>query len=173
MARGIVRGGLNDGGSNIKSIQRGSVNVNATTVNVAISSVDPTKAIVMLAVAGRSSGNSNYNLVSGAITSPTNIAFYIGASGSSTTVDWVVIEFNNVKSFQSGNKVTTLATDSVTISNVNMEKSILFYSFSSSDSSATFSNATVSVSLSTGTNIAISQFNAVNKSIQWQVIEFN
>lgn len=168
----ILKGhGIGGGGSNIKSIQRGTTLLNATTTNVSISAVDLTKSVVILSVESGGSGAS-FILAKGVLTTSTNLELDIDASGY-CTVYWQVIEFINIKSLQSGNKITALASDSITISPVNLTRSVVFHSYKTSevDTSLTFGH--VGLALTTATNISVIQYGAKNKDIQWYVVEFN
>lgn len=166
--------GLIGGGSNIKSIQRGSSVVSAISTDVTISAVDLTKAVVTLSFKSPIGGTyASKGLIRGGLTSATNLNLSISDSANFPTVDWVIVEFNNVKSLQSGNKVTSVVSDSVTISTVNMAKAILFFSYLTSSFLTDFNGILLNVTLATSTSITIKQATAINKDINWFVVEFN
>ena len=113
------------GGSSIKSIQRGSVAISSTSViNVPITSVDLTKSIVLFThQVPTSTTDVSNTFVTAELTTSTNIAFTRGGTGNGGTIKWEVIEYNNVKSVQSGSYLSTLASETKTITSVNTSKS--------------------------------------------------
>lgn len=168
----LTSGKVDELPSNIKSIQRGSTTVNATTVNVTISAIDLTKSVVMLSIYGRNNQNANVLAVAGALTTATNIAFYVNTAALNySVVEWTVIEFNNVKSVQRGSNTTNVMASTFSISSVNPLKSILFASHTTAD---IYTNGTYpSIALTNATTISVAQNNSNSLNIRWQVIEFN
>lgn len=182
MAKGIVSGGLNGGGgSNIKSIQRGTAtiaNASASSPIIAIASVDLTKSIVRIQTSS----------ASGQINSPADdiaeIHFLnnsqiqvsrVGINGA-LPFDWEVIEFNNVKSLQSGNtSYLSKTTLDIVISTIDTAKSMLFYSSKPATTvTNTKNNLRGTIKTSTTINFASSAQDTVYaQTIYWQVIEFN
>lgn len=78
----------------IKSIQRGSALLDATTVNVTISAVNPDKTVVFVRSHGIGSSTGAARLLaSGQITSATNMQLLIGDAVSVCTAVWQVIEY--------------------------------------------------------------------------------
>jgi len=112
------RGNL--GGVFIKSVQRG-VSTVTTPVTVSIDEVDLDKSVILIqGLFDDGDGQAGAAVVS--FDSSTEL--YIGGQNyNTTTVIWQVIEFYNVKSLQSG--YTT--SETTTITQVNLNKSILFY----------------------------------------------
>lgn len=165
------------GGSNIKSIQRGLLNVSAAISDITISNVDLSKSIVIVKAACTSFGSTAaYECVAqGFLTSGTNVRIKLGDHYSYNTVEvaWQVIEFNNVKSLQTG-----FATGGTTsISAVNMSKSVVFSSEKITESGSGYDLARYfmnAVRLVTSTLLAFDRNgNATTLEIYWQVIEFN
>ena len=163
--------GQGGGGSNVKSVQRGSILMDATTKNITISSVDLQKSVVIVNTVSAESTIDKI-LVSGSITSATNLRLTIGAISTTTYVYWQVIEFNNVKTLQTGTTTLTSATTTVNISNVNMTKSIIFSSFKSTNAqTASLGNQTAYIDSTT--TIVLKDANYITgKSAIWYVIEF-
>jgi hypothetical protein len=165
------------GGSNIKSIQRGATSVNSTSQDVVISSINSEKSIVCLSFYASSGATLDSYFVTAEITSDTTITFKKGASFGSITVDWLIIEYNNVKSKQSGTATITSATSStdVSISSINISKSISFASARTTENSTNFNRVIVSGKLTSDTNIQLNVGSSAtaNRTVEWQVIEFN
>jgi len=164
-------------GSNIKSVQRGTVSMSGlTTVDVTISPIDTTKSVVRQTSANSASG-ANGLLSSAIILNSTTIRFTHPASvGTVYPVDWEVIEFNNVKSKQTGTVQITGGNSSVspTISNFDPLKSLLFYSYIT-DSPALDNNSFPTGYITSSTTLYFKRTNtsAYYLTMYFQVIEFN
>lgn len=177
MARGIVKGGLNDGGSNIKSIQRGSVSFSTSALDTTatISPVDITKSIVRITYIGLTSSNRNPVLIVPVLTNGTTITFTRKeALGTSVVVRWEVIEYNNVKSKQTGTIALNGATAvTATVTAIDMTKVMLV--------SAKFGGGTEGVSWSAkegfqewlASTTTISFLGNDIGTMYWQLLEFN
>jgi len=124
--------------SNIKSIQRGEVSFSSTSGTVTISEVDLSKSIIIASTSGGGDGSPASSFVKTRFVSSTSINFTLGRS-STYKVAWQVIEFSNVKSLQRGLTNVTTDTD-VTITDVDMSKSILFTDFSTTYTGADLYN---------------------------------
>lgn len=166
--------------SSVKTIQRGTVTGSLSdSNNVTISSVDVTKSVIIVKTRGEIS-NIQYRFLNcrASITSATNINFSFDATPGSSgpIIDWIVIEFDNVKSKQTGS-ATISADTNVTISSVNIAKSLAFVSFSNASSAnADVRGTMINGVLTSGTNLLLlnpSTYVSVTNSINWQVIEFN
>lgn len=181
MAKGIVVGGLNSGGSNIKSIQRGTASMisGAINIDVPISSVDLNKAIVLVTFRSLSEDSNNnflyYFGVKAKLTTSTNLNLkrYQGPY-QSLEISWTVVEFNNVKSIQRGSltSIYTSKSDVVTISPVDMSKSLLFFSYTEETGNNGIYYAYVEGVLTNPTTITFTK-QGMAKTYEWQVIEFN
>lgn len=175
MARGIVKGGLNDAGSNVKSIQSGYVSVNETTANVTISAVNLANSIVKITYTNQSAGDTAKNLsIQAKLTNSTNIQFTNGGIYSYPfQVYWEVIEFQNVKSIQKGDYAYTTS-GSTTISSVNTSKAMLFFSFYSDSTNSSSNNLSYTVMGGYINSSSVSFYGETfNAYIHWQVVEFN
>lgn len=166
------------GGSNIKTIQRGSVVVGSTSTNVTISTVDTDKAIVKLSFTPTSTNDPSESLVRGKITTSTNLQLLKNSAASSTTtVYWEIVEFNNIKTLQKGEvNLSTTQSNNITISSVNLNKTIVFDSFTTNRSTTT-DNMLYSFekcALTTTTNLNILRGGILNSSTHnYQILEFN
>lgn len=160
---------------NIKSIQSGIGTIaNASTVaNVSISAVDLTKSIVIVSSYGPTASTLSGSLaVRGKLTSSTNLQVTRNNSSNNITFSWTVIEFNNVKSLQTGQKVLAATSGTVTISSITPTRAVLFFSASTA---ANTINDYIPPLIGTITDATTLTFNTLNTSgftIEWQVIEF-
>ena len=168
----LIEHGIGVGGNNVKSVQRGNTKIGrVSTLNIAISEVDLTKAIVKISPMAYS-GNSNLTCVKAVLTSSTNLQLTIdtaaGSNVGESQLSWEVIEFNNVKSLQKGLKSVTGLNNPQAISEVDPTKSILFYSYSTKRSQETNVNGY----LNSSTQLMFSAWGSEIHSVAWQVIEF-
>lgn len=170
-------------GSNIKSIQRGTTAhtfAGSTKTYVTINAVDLTKSIVLVDFPGLGAGAEpgiNKIVTSCEFVTSTQLAFTLGTADTfGSTFSWTVIEFNNVKSFQTGASSTSAQNINITISNVNLNKSLLFYSQTSNVASTNYIYSLISGVLSTNTSIVFTMNTVTGaglRNIIWYVIEFN
>lgn len=174
--------------SPIKSVQRGvtAVTYTATSVPVTISSIDPSAAVVTRV------GGCNQQWVNGSTHSPTSYAI-TGTITNATTltlarpaaatnylelyIAWEIIEFNGVKSKQSG-IITSLYSSgqrSTTITAVNTSKSILMIHGGSivTANSGMMGSLVFGATLSSSTAILWYGVSGDTKNVAWQVLEFN
>lgn len=163
------------GGSNIKSIQRGTTTMTAVTMNVTITGINLNAAIVKIKVKhGTNAGGPD--TVKAILTTTTNLALTIGCgSAESAVVNWEIIEFYNVKSIQQGTKTFTSggsATQAIT--SVNTNKSYIEFSFTTSAYNPASDNFFIGGELTNSTTLTFTSADVTNtKTIAWQVIEFN
>jgi len=179
----LVTGINNISSSNTKSIQRGIATINsALIVNVTIASVDITKSIVLIdySFTGGSQDNSKNSLVKAKLTTGANIELSVQGytSGPVLTISYTVIEFNNVKSLQTGlfNVVSDGVEHTVTVSAINVSKSILFKSFSSNNANVSASEMILRTRIIDTTTLGFYQKDNVGGytlKTEWQLIEFN
>lgn len=173
------------GGSNIKSIQRGEFQLSSPqSQSITISAIDTTKSILKFTVSYPNSGQSSmqpqYSAFRGEITNSTTISFTRGVNTSAAyvVISWEVIEFNNVKSLQSGNlSYSTNAAESiVTVNSINTSKALLFFSFSTNNSDNDASGALLKGRIISNTSIGFVQnclTGGRSVAISWRLIEFN
>lgn len=162
-------------GNVTKSIQRGvGTLTTGTTLDVTISAIDVTKSVATITHANASNYASD-TLVAIEILNSTTIRIYINTSPSNLVYfAWQVIEFNNVKSLQKGNNIidSYQAEKTVTISSIDANKSLLFFSFDCSVASSQFSLAHCRGCISNSTTLSFLGYGNGYKCY-WQVIEFN
>lgn len=170
-----VRTNISGGGSNIKSIQRGTIaiNVATTTIDITVTSIDTTKSIAI--ISNNQDGVSNPSEACFAITiiNATTIRITRTASSfTSITVSWQLIEYNNVKSKQTGTfeQTSALTDQSVTVTSVNTSKSILYATHTSVVTGIQTASWVFLYKLLNSTTIAFNGQNASTK--YWQLIEF-
>ena len=158
---------------NIKSIQRGSFSYyNLTTYNVTINPVDTTKSIIYVSHNG-GYARANTDLIAAKISNSTTINFSSGDDYTNEViVSWIVIEFTNVKSLQTGSVVASGATTNVAISTVDILKSFSVVSKKSTSTSSTTGYYRFTHHITTATNLAITGQNVNTETYEWQVIEF-
>ncbi|WP_294742017.1 hypothetical protein [uncultured Exiguobacterium sp.] len=164
-------------GKTVKSIQRGSIapfnNTTVTTVTVPITAVDFSKSIIRISynpvgTSGNTAAVYARLLETG---NSFNLERYASTSVMSQTIYWEVIEFENVKSKQSG--FNGVSSGAATISAVDTSKCLLYFSQLNINSANTgflaseFSSA-VYLSNSTTLNFIGSSTSLVG----WQIIEF-
>lgn len=173
----VLKGhGIGGGGSNIKSVQRGSVVMTTATKDIPISAVDMNNAIVLLNFASKLGGGSVVKPLcqKGQLTSSTNLQITATDYSSNVTVYWQVVEFNNVKSVQRGILAMQNVNKDVTISSINVDKSLIY---ATNDTSIASSDMNYALSggyaiLNSTTLRFYSPFDSSTKNIAWQVIEF-
>lgn len=157
-------------GKPLKSYQSGTVSVNATSVTVTISAVNLSNAIVRISFVPPTSGNQSRTWwVAAELTNTTTITFTLNYYFAAVSVFWEVIEFNGVKSLQRGTSI-----GSTSIASVNTSKSLVFASWTTSESSLTgapYELVEAYLSNSTALTFAFTNGNG-SKTIKWQVIEF-
>ena len=163
-------------GSNIKSIQiiEGQMNAGLNTYTIPISPINPSNSI---AIFDLSQVTQNVNeLLAIEITNSTTIT--LSTSGTNLTSNnkfcIKVIEFNNVKSKQTGSVVPSANPTNVTISSVNPNKCLAVAYGTSTYSSTVLGSIYFYVLVSTATNLkfAFQSYGNFN-NLKWQVIEFN
>ncbi|MBU3098755.1 MULTISPECIES: hypothetical protein [Clostridium] len=175
----LLQHGIGGGGeSNTKGIQRGEYSVLSTdlTINITISPVDITKSIPKIFVcATGASTRANVTLFKCVLTSSTNLQItrYSNGATFTATIDWEVIEYNNVKSLQTGLLTLNTASTNIAISSVNMLKTDLFLSFTITSTYGLSEIMQIAMQLTSTTNLKFTGYGSMNYSIQWYAIEFN
>ena len=162
--------------SNIKSIQRGSVSLTAASQTVTIAAVDTTKAIVRITYFNSAGQQARGDLIQATLTNATTITLALNYYSVAITVEWEVIEFNNVKSLQTGVLSGNAPPQTVTIASINPLKSMLFFSFNTNSSSSNdVAYCKLNMYISGATSLYCNYANVTGevKLIAWQVVEFN
>ena len=161
------------GGSNIKSIQRGTVLFSATSTAVAITAVDINKSIVIMQVYSAGANSTQIALVGATLTNATTITFEKNLAGN-VDVSWQVVEFNNVKSKQYGSKATAAASDTVAITGIDTAKSVLVVTYFTAVNTASIRDCFNYAVLTNSTTITFTTYNtSANTTYKWQVLEFS
>ena len=163
------------GASVIRNIQRGEVEVTALTHNVTISATSTSDYVARVSLKRTTSTNgAKAHMVRAHLTTSTNLRLTREDDDGSVFVSWEVIEFQSVKSVQSG--LTTVAASevtNVTINSVNMAKSLVFVSYSHSNLTTAGENRAMTLKhrLTSSTNLEL-DIDLNTASPQWFVVEF-
>ncbi len=162
------------GGAIIKSVQRINSDFQAgqSSKNHTITAVDQSKTIVKITLDSDAS-TANETAVDCDLTSATNVNVSRLSSGQIVRYFIDVIEYANAKSKQTGSFVHNLNTENVTITSVDLNKTIVSANFETSASAGDCRAITIGYILTTATNF---QFNSdaassYNKNVKWQVLE--
>jgi hypothetical protein len=174
MAGGMTN--ASGGGIRIKSIQRGVTNFDGTVLTVSTTLTTPVilanSIVRIIALAGGSDTAS---------TSTANIEFENASTVKMTKssainqllVYWEVIEFENVKSKQSGKTFTGNGL-TVTINSVDVNKSLVFSSLRNDANFGGSVRADSGFVLTSPTQLTFrTSYSSGNTEATWQVIEFN
>ena len=169
------------GGSNIKSIQSGRLLMTATSHNIAIASVDLSKSIVIVNFSSSeaSVSDAQYLFTKGKLTSATNLNLTRYFADTNTTVYWQVIEFNNVKSLQTGELTLPFNTGSldnlINVNNYTPNKAAVFISYTQNVNGSNLAGLFgVYVEKYSATQINIARKHLYfTGTVYWQLIEFN
>lgn len=183
MARGIVRGGLNDLSGNIKSIQHGVVTLpikSGNTATISISSVDINKSIVIISYGHSSQQDPGLLSYQAKLTNSTTLTLIRGTSDGSLGpyyLCWQVIEFQSIKSLQHGDVSFSgeASPFSVSISAVNPNKVLVFASaYNAPSSGSNPSDSTIfGTSIGNGTTLYLyAKGLGYTRYIHWYVVEF-
>jgi hypothetical protein len=177
MAKGLVFGGLNStAGSKIKSIQRGAqaFAVADTSKNVTIGNVDIAKSVAILKVNLSPTSFAAEFYFTENLSSATNLTIsrQLGAN-SNPTVYWEVVEFDSSVSIQKGTKSipTSTAFVDVPISTVNLNKVLVFVSFSVSSASGSPSTVTYELTSPTNLRLRVGSNPFGTYSVRWAIVE--
>lgn len=168
--------GQGGGGSNIKSIQRGTLTLTTTSADVTISEISENSSIVKIYNKPKTSVDiqARNACIKTKITSSTNINFAKNTSGNDVDIFWEAIEFKNIKSIQRGDyRITTQGVlESITISAVDLSKSFIVASWTSTGANSNTAAVMDIAYLDSETVVKVSSSVYVG-IIHWQVIEFN
>ena len=177
MAKGVVIGGLNSGsgGGVIKNIQRGIATKlsSVTFVDIPINAVDITKSIVIVTsryVSG-SSVQGNTLLAKAKLINSTTLRISTNATGAEISTAYQVIEFEKIKSLQTGDFIHAGGDITLPITTVNIGKSMLYFSFSTENIANSLVLSLTRGSVESTTQIKFSNNVATNFSIQWYLVE--
>lgn len=164
---------------NIKSIQSGeATNIITASENITISSVDLAKSILHFSHTTYNANNEARYNIAGKFNSATELNFTSDEIPSiRKKIRWSVIEFNNVKSLQSGSLTHAGIADTEqtqAISNVNLDKSLLFFSYRHNSAVSNYMAITGKFSNATTLTFYKDTYTTPGTAtIEWFVIEFN
>ncbi|MCQ4363130.1 hypothetical protein KQR54_18700 [Mycobacterium gordonae] len=163
--------GLGGGGSSVKSIQHLSLSLSTgqTSVSGTISSVNVSNSIVLVTCEDANWDSATF--VAANITDSTTVGLVRGGSQPTTQgYNVTVIEYNNVKSRQTGQVSIPSGTydTTVTITAVNESKAYVVASFRTN--TVAINSPTLSYKLS-GTSLQIKK-SYLDMVVRWQIIEF-
>lgn len=172
--RGIVKGGLNEGGGNVmKSYQRGTLAFNTTEIikSTLISPVISTNSIILCPSFASGNQHTGYNRFTANFVNDSTIRLERGLTGVAVTAYYEIYEFERVKSLQTGLTTVSNSEDNiVSITTVDPNKSMVFYSFHSKTASLTngyFAKFELSASAIT------MRSHSHPLQVRWWVVEFN
>jgi len=168
------------GGSNIKSIQGGTTTLTSTSLDVAISSVDPNSSVLLFGFKGNLGLGYKYFETKGKIVDATTINFsiyqYYGAAGD-VPIYWQVIEFNNVKSIQKGDYSlaynTGVSSVDISVTSLNVNKAILLPVSKRLNQDST-NEPMITYAIKDSQNITIYKWHTSCPALalHWQLVEF-
>lgn len=170
-------------GDTIKSIQKLIVQPWATTSavttkDITISKVNPLNTIVLLNYQLNTAG-ANYQRPAVVLVNETTVRLLRNESAGvslNTEVYIQIIEFESIKSKQTGSFTTTTDT-SITISKVNSSKSIVFHTAICENPNNDGAFYIDILKFASDTTLAyknsLASTGTYNKTVHWQVIEFN
>lgn len=167
------------GGKTIKSIQRGTATIASGTsiTYVNISPVNIAKSIIKISFQiDTATGDSNEGQIQGKLntTNQIKLSRYFDPANATGTISWVVIEFDNVKSVQSGFKFTnTSSENTVIVSAVNVNKSMLFKSYTSQVGSVSYPVSNAYDRIINSTTIGFKVQSTQSIAYEWYLVEFN
>jgi len=153
----------------------GNITGGLSTIDVTISPVDLSRAVLVFSTRDIGGDLSDQAMVRGDIIDSTTVRFTRGNnSGGNIFIEGQVIEFSNVRRLQrSGVLVTTSGgMTAATIIPVNVNKSIVFASWSASISSSAISSTQVSYRFGGSDSIIFSYSSVFTGAISFQVVEF-
>ncbi|GIO63585.1 hypothetical protein [Paenibacillus cineris] len=164
------------GGVIVKSVQNGAVSLTSTSQNITIGNVDKSKSIVLVNVVYDVNASPQDNLVAAKLVSNTTLNLSRYTSTVTITVYWQVVEFESVKSLQTGDSTFTATTENtVAISPVNMSKSLIICTMKMWTSNTSIQNFSLVYRFKSSTSIGLTGgvSTVTDKVFSWQVVEFN
>jgi hypothetical protein len=163
------------GSRRIKSIQRGLTNFDGTVTQVDATITSVVTANTIVRIIGLSGGGdiASRSTANIEIINSTTIRMFKAELTNQLQVHWEVIEFENVKSKQTG-KVNLGNGSTVTITSVNTSKSLVFSSVKNGATSAGSIRADSGLVLTSATQLTFrTSYTSGTTEVAWQVIEFN
>lgn len=165
-------------GSNIKSIQRGLSELinNTYSLNVPIANVDINRSVVIVneAIAFNGASPADIKVKAKLINGNTlNLAIGSTSGGSgSAKISWQIIEYKDIKSLQTGELLFNTTTQNVNISDVNIDKSILIFSFNTTHTTYALQGLVLRGHIANDNTLTFYTGSASQAKINWQLVEF-
>jgi hypothetical protein len=163
------------GGIRIRSIQRGTTNFDGTVIQVdaTINSVNLSSSIVrIIALRGTDQGVASRSTALIEFLNATTLRMSKSVATDQLLVYWEVIEFENVKSKQSGKTFTGNGL-TVTINSVDVNKALVFSSLRNDSNTNGSVRPDSGFVLTSATELTFrSTYVVGNTEAAWQVIEF-
>lgn len=157
------------GGSNIKNIQSFDIELTKCIQDIPINPIDLSCAVVIPTIYVQSPSTSSSDCVLCKIVDSTTIELQCNTvSAKYVHVD--IIEFNNVKSIQTGIALPTSTESLIAVNPVNKSKSQLFCSWFSHSQDRFVS---MKYFIKDSTHISLQTNGTVQTDTYWQLIEFN
>lgn len=173
--------GQGGGVSNIKSIQRGTTTLSSAlsevSKDITVSSIDTSKTILLMTsrISTYSNGYSTALIAGGYIVDDTTIRFARTNVGGNDgiEIEWQLIEFKNVKTLQSGSLSISSISTNLSVSEININKSMLIFSFKY-NTALDYNNYAIPTNgnITNSTQITFKQYSTTSKTVYWQLIEF-
>ena len=164
----------------ISKIQRGDATIGADPnyINIPIETVDINKAVVIVRPYYASAGGATpYVSVTRALgyllnNNTLRLERYSTGNYRQTKVFWEVVTFKDIKSLQKGQVVSTTRDTDISISSVDLNKSLIFFSLKTQSSRDGAIYNIAGVSLTNSTTLTVSHLFGAETVIQWYVVEF-
>jgi hypothetical protein len=158
---------LNSAQSGTAVISNGS-----TSSSAIISSVDLSKAFLVFSVRHNAASPAD-GLVSGQITSPTNVIFRRVGSSADVTVEWSVVEFTSGVTVQRGSEpLAAAATRNVSLTSTDLARSFPIVS-QRAGGTVVSDDDFARARLTSATNLELSAYAArADSVVEWQVVEY-
>jgi hypothetical protein len=106
------------------------------------------------------------------LTTGSNINFSTGLTGAEISVAYQVVEFENIKSLQSGEFTYAGVETTITVNSVDLNKSVLYFSFSTDSTSNLIILSALRGSINNATQLLFSHNAGLNFFINWYLVEF-
>lgn len=162
------------GGESIKSIQKGSVYTSGISNTINVNKVDRDKSLVLVDTIC-DDPTVTYGRIGVIATLQSDTTLFLErnaiADNKPANINWTIIEFSDVKSFQKGNFISNSLNQSVPISTIDPSKSLVVFSYITN-----FSGLDVAVGIHQS-NLTSNTIEFVRKqgtvfTFHYQVIEF-
>lgn len=166
------------GNNVINSIQTGSTTIPGDSVTISatvnISHVETSKSVIIVSSV-EDGGTPNKIHIKASFNSPTQILLeQIAGSPVVNQITWTVIEFTNIKSFQSGSYTHTGngSESTVNVTDVTATKCLLFFTYTDSNATGTYTQVKGRIISSTQIGFYRKNMTTGQAVINWSLVEF-